>query len=202
MAIKSWKRSQVLGTRAHLLETAAARFGDRGYAGTALEQLVREAGLTRGALYHHFEDKRALFDEVVHQTLRAVVERVERETLRRAARRGEEREADAIELFVDELAEGRCHQILCLDGPAVLGRERWSDLMEARLMEPIRRVVEKGAARGRLGPELVDSLSHLLLGALLEASLLVGTPGPSAIRREELDAGLSWLLDRILGPAG
>jgi len=202
MSVKSWKRAQVLGTRAHLLETAAALFGDRGYARTPLETLVGEAGLTRGAVYHHFKDKQALFDEVVDQTLRAVVERVERETVRRAVARGEEREGDAIELFVDALGEGRCHRILCLDGPAVLGRERWTDLMEAQLMEPIRRVVAKGAARGRLRPELVGSLSHLLFGAVLEASLLAGDAGPSGVRREDLDDGLSWLLDCILGPAG
>jgi AcrR family transcriptional regulator len=202
MAIKSWKRAQVLGTRAHLLETAAGLFGDQGYARTALEQVVGEAGLTRGAVYHHFKDKRALFDAVVDQTLRSVVEAVERETVRRAVERGAERQADAIELFVDALGDGRSHQILCLDGPAVLGRERWSELMESRLLDAVRRVVQKGADRGRLGSELVPSVSHLLLGAILEAALLVGVGGRPEVRREDLDAGLGWLLERILGPAG
>lgn len=199
MSIKEWKRAQVLGTRAHLLETAAALFGSQGFAGTPLEQVVREAGLTRGAVYHHFKDKRDLFDCVVDQVLLAVVERVERETLRRAVDRGWERESDAVELFLEALGDGRCHRIVSLDGPAVLGRERWSELMEVRLMGPIRRVVEKGAERGRLPEELMPALSRLLLGAVQEGALLVGTAADTGIQPDEVDAGLEWLLERILG---
>ena len=199
MAIQSWKRSQVLGTRAHLLEAAGGLFGSQGYAKTPLEQVVREAGLSRGAIYHHFEDKRDLFDSVVDQVLLAVVNQVERETLRRAVDRGEERQSDAIELFVEALGDGRYHRIVCLDSPAVLGRERWSELMEARLMAPIRRVVEKGAERGNLAEKLVPALSRLLLGAVQEAALLVGTPVGADIQPDEVDAGLEWLLERILG---
>ncbi len=199
MSIQSWKRSQVLGTRAHLLETAGSLFGSQGYAKTPLEQVVREAGLTRGAVYHHFKDKRDLFDSVVDQALLAVVNQVERETLRRAVDRGLERQSDAIELFVEALGDGRCHRIVSLDSPAVLGRERWSELMEARLMAPIRRVVEKGAERGNLAPKLVPALSRLLLGAVQEAALLVGTPVGGDLQPDEVDAGLEWLLERILG---
>lgn len=199
MTSKSWKRTQVLGTRAHLLETAAELFGSQGYAKTPLEQVVREAGLSRGAVYHHFKDKRDLFDAVVDQVLLAVVDRVERETLRRAVDRGRERESDAIELFVEALGEGRCQRIVSLDGPAVLGRERWSALMEDRLMAPIRRVVEKGAERGNLSPKLVPALARLLLGTVQEAALLVGAEAGSDIQPDEVDAGLEWLLGRILG---
>jgi AcrR family transcriptional regulator len=208
--VREWKRAQVLGTRAHLLETAAGMFGDRGYAGTPLEEVVSSAGLTRGALYHHFKDKRALFDSVVDQVLRTVVEEVESQTVKRALERGQERESDAVELFVESLRGGARHRILCVDGPSVLGRERWSELMWSRLLDPVRRVVAKGAERGTIAPELVPAVTHLLFGAVQEAALLAShdraaVKGVNAeqppIDRAEVDAGLEWLLDRFLGEA-
>ena len=139
MSVKSWKRDQVLGTRAWLIETALGLFGRQGYARTPLEQVVAEAGLTRGAVYHHFKDKRALFEAVVDRRLLDVVNDVERRTLKRAMTRGHERELDAIELFVDALRDATTRRLISLDGPAVLGRGRWSALMLERLLSPAHR---------------------------------------------------------------
>ncbi len=93
MPVKSWKRDQVIGTREHLIETALQMFGERGYAATPLEEVVARAGLSRGALYHHFKDKRALFEAVFDRRLWDLVNEVDRRTVKRAARRGVERES-------------------------------------------------------------------------------------------------------------
>ena len=170
--VKPWKRAQVLGTRGHLLAPAAPLFGARGYGATALEEIVSHAGLTRGAVYHHFKDKRALFDAVVDQTLLHFVDQVERRGIERALERGAPREADAIELFVEHLCDGPRRRILCLDAPSVLGRARWNERMWARLLDPLRRIVESGAERGRVEADLVPVLTHLLFGAVQEAALL------------------------------
>jgi AcrR family transcriptional regulator len=180
MPVKQWKRAQVLGTRLHLIETATALFGERGFAGTPLEEVVQQAGLSRGAVYHHFKDKRALFDAVVDQLLLEVVDEVEHATVKRA------------------VAEGR-RRILSVDGPSVLGRERWSELMWSRLLEPLQRVV----ARGRVEPGKVKALTHLLFGAVQEAALLVGQESArgAPVSKAEVDSALGWLLERLLGRA-
>ncbi len=187
----------MLGTRLHLIETASALFGERGYAGTALEEVVRRAGLSRGAVYHHFKDKRALFDAVVDQLLLRVVDEVEHAAVQRAVERGVERDADVVELFVDALADESRRRILSVDAPSVLGRERWSELLGSRLLEPLRRVVARGAERGRLAPSRVAALTHLLFGAVQEAALLVGRQ----VERAELDDALGFMLERLIGSA-
>ena len=200
MPVKSWKRDQVIGTREHLIETALQMFGERGYAATPLEEVVARAGLSRGALYHHFKDKRALFEAVVDRRLWDLVNEVDRRTVKRAARRGVERESDTIEHFIEELGDATTHRVLLVDGPAALGRERWSDLMEARLLDPIRRVVELAAERGALEPALVPGLTHLLFGSVQEAALLIGQQD-AKLSRVELDRAVSFVLERLLGPA-
>ena len=212
MSVKSWKREQVLGTRLHLIETATTLFGERGFAATPLEEVVARAGLTRGAVYHHFKDKRALFEDVLDERLLAVVNDVERRTVKRAAKRGFEREGDVIEFFVEALREPRTHQIVSVDGPSVLGRDRWSDLLGARLLDPLRRIVETGAARQRLPARLVPAITHLLFGAVQEAALLsergrrrsaTSEPGHGArgsrLTKAEIDDALAWLLESLLG---
>ena len=192
MPVKSWKREQVIGTRDHLIETAAALFGERGYAGTPLEEVVARAGLTRGAVYHHFKDKRALFEAVVDRVLWDLVNAVEKRTVKRALERGGHPELDAIELFVEELARPANQRVLAVDGPAVLGHGRWSERMGARLLAPLERVLERGVEAGEIEPELVPGLSRLLLGALAEAALAGRT-------RRDVKRALRWLLERLLG---
>jgi AcrR family transcriptional regulator len=199
MGVKSWRRAQVLGTRDWLIETAARMFGERGYAATPLEEVVAAAGLTRGAVYHHFADKRALFDAVVDRRLWDLANDVEKRAVKRAAERGGERESDVTLLFVHALGEAATHRILLVDGPAALGRERWSELMEARLLPPIRRVVELAIERGALAPELAPEVSQLVFGAVQQAALRIGRPRAAGSRGDTDDA-LRWLIERLLAP--
>jgi len=197
MPVKSWKRSQVIGTREHLIETAQVLFGERGYGGTALEEVVARAGLTRGAVYHHFEDKRGLFRAVVDRVLWDLVNAVEKRTLKRAAAKGGEPESDALELFVEELSDPVTQRIVLVDGPAVLGHDDWSELLGARLLDPVRRAVDRAAEDGELDPALAPTATRLLFAALQEAALLAGRPNAE---RADIDRTLSWMLDRLLGP--
>ncbi len=206
MAVKSWKRAQVERTRAALLKQARARFGERGYAGTALEEMVHRTGMTRGAVYHHFKDKRALFEAVLEPLLEEGVDRVDGLARERARERGGERESDTVEILLGELCDGVTHRILCVDGPSVLGRERWSELMGARLLEPVRRAVQRAAERGALAPEMVAGVTRLLFGAIQEAALLIGLRRRGAPEREqrgsvtkpEIDEALMWMVTKSL----
>src|SRR5215472_9342458 len=118
-------RSQT--TRRQLVRSARALFGARGYAGVGTEEIVRAAGVTRGALYHQFRDKADLFA--------AVAEEVEAEIADRIAAGAAGAAADPLaglrtgaRLFLDACAEPDVERIILLDAPAVLGWEAWRDL--------------------------------------------------------------------------
>ncbi len=198
MPIKPWKRAQTIGTREHLIETAARLIGKSGYAGTTLEEVVREAGLTRGAVYHHFKDKRALFEAVIDRALRELVFALEKRAVKWAARSGGERPAEALWLFVEELSDPATHRIVSLDGPAVLGYERWSELLGERLLEPIQLVIEASGGAPEREPELVAPLARLLFGAIQEASLHTAPEDRDAPR---IERALRLLVERLLAPA-
>src|SRR5215203_7373814 len=132
-------------TRDELIAAARKLFTERGYEDVGTEEIVRAAGVTRGALYHQFGDKASL--------LRAVYERIEAESTERVARvvLGSELHSplDAmkagVEAFLDECAEPELRQIALHDAPAVLGWERWREigaanglgLIEASVAAPI-----------------------------------------------------------------
>src|SRR5687767_6457834 len=113
-------------TRAALTSAARRLFADRGYAGVGTEEIVRAAGVTRGALYHHFSGKPDL--------LEAVYEQIEREITQKIAT-GALAGADPLEalhagseMFLDVCLEPEVQRIVLLDAPAVLGWERWREI--------------------------------------------------------------------------
>jgi AcrR family transcriptional regulator len=164
--------------------------------GTPLEDVVREAGLSRGAVYHHFEDKLALFEAVIERALRDLLFAVEKRTVELLAQTGAERPADAARLFVEELSRPAIHRIVALDGPAILGPERFGRLLGDPLQEPLERVVEIGVHTGRIEPELVPALARLLFGAILEASQHRARQAHDA---KAIERGLEVLVERLLG---
>src|SRR3954451_14864172 len=118
-------------TRAALLDAALPLFTERGYAQVGTEDIVRKAGVTRGALYHHFGGKAKL--------LEAVYERLEAESTERVARGvlGSDLESPlaamraGIEAFLDECAKPEMQRIVLHDAPAVLGWDRWREIAAA-----------------------------------------------------------------------
>src|SRR5262249_47735632 len=147
-----------------LLVTAARRlFGERGYAGVGTEEIVRAAGVTRGALYHQFHDKADLFA--------AVAEQVEAEIVNRVA----EGAAGAVEelrtgmrLFLDACADPEVERIILLDAPAVLGWEGWRDLAGRYGLGLVQIALQAAIEAGAIIPQPVVPLAHVLMGALDE----------------------------------
>jgi AcrR family transcriptional regulator len=170
-------------TRGALISAARRLFAERGYAEVATEQIVREAGVTRGALYHHFDGKREL--------LAAVYEQMEQEI---AVRLGESAAPGAgaletlrtgAEMFLDQCLEPEVQQIVLLDAPAVLGWERWREIGARYGLGLIAGLLAAGIESGEIRRQPVDPLAHALLGALDEIAMLVGrAPDPAAVRAE------------------
>jgi AcrR family transcriptional regulator len=160
-------------TREALIAAARKLFTERGYDGVGTEEIVRTAGVTRGALYHQFGDKASLLD--------AVYERIEAESTERVARivLGSELHSPmaamraGVEAFLDECAKPELRQIALHDAPAVLGWERWREIGAANGLGLIEASVSASIEAGEMRRLPVKPLAHLLLGALDEAAMLV-----------------------------
>jgi AcrR family transcriptional regulator len=163
--------SRSASTRAKLIRAARKLFASKGYASVGTEEIVRRAGVTRGALYHQFAGKEDLF--------LAVYEQVEQElTARMAGTLGDVTSPFAamragIRAFLEACRTPEVQRIVLIDGPAVLGWERWREVAERNglgLIEAVAAAAIEAGEIDRLPPEL---LAHLLMGALDEAALLV-----------------------------
>lgn len=160
-------------TRDALIAAASELFTERGYDAVGTEEVVRAAGVTRGALYHQFGDKASL--------LEAVYERIEAESTERVARIVLGSELDSpmaamragIEAFLDECAKPELRQIALHDAPAVLGWERWREIGAANGLGLIEASLAASIEAGEMRRLPVKPLAHLLLGALDEAAMLV-----------------------------
>jgi Transcriptional regulator len=180
---------------------AAARhlFTERGYDAVGTEEIVRAAGVTRGALYHHFGGKADL--------LEAVYERLEAESTERLARvvLGSDLESPleamraGIEAFLDECAEPELQRIALHDAPAVLGWDRWREIAAANGLGLIEASLTAAIEAGELRELAVKPMAHLLLGALDEAAMLVArSKDPTS--RAEVSAVLLVLLESLAVP--
>jgi AcrR family transcriptional regulator len=199
MNVKSRKAEQSEATRAALLTTAEALFGERGYAATATEELVQRAGVTRGALYHHFKDKRDLFLAVFI----AVEERLTAKLAEVAVGATDPWQAlvSGAHAFLDACMEPHVQRIVLLDAPSVLGWQEWREV-EARyglglLKEALRSAMEAKA----IGQQPVDPLAHLLLAALNEAALFIAQAKQRKAARKLVGATVDNLLASLRSQA-
>jgi AcrR family transcriptional regulator len=181
-------------TRETLIAAARPLFAADGFAGVALETIVRAAGVTRGALYHHFADKTDLFA--------AVYERVEAEV---ATRMGEAlaaaNETDPVEImrlgvdfWLDACSDPEVQRITLLDAPAVLGWTRWTEIGDQYNTGVVRELLTNAVETGRIPPQPVEATALTLLGAMREVTLYVARAEDHVKAREEAGA----VMDRLI----
>jgi AcrR family transcriptional regulator len=183
-------------TRAVLIEVATHLFATNGYEATAIPAVLQAAGVSRGALYHHFESKEALFEEVVKLVEAGVMAKVTRSV------RDASDPLDALRrgcaAYLAMCRDPTVRQISLIDAPSVLGWERWRQIDEQHAFGLVKAAIATISTDGRIRPELVDVVAHMVLAALLEVALLVARAdeGRLAIRRgqEAIDEMLTALL--------
>ena len=162
-------------TTGQLLDAARKLFAADGYNATALEDVVAAAGVTKGALYHHFSSKRDLF--------RAVFER-EQAALARVCHDAYTRESGSWEgfhagcrAFLEEVLDPGVQRIAVLDGPAVLGWETVREIEAGYTLAMIETGLREAIDEGRIGPRPTGPLAHMLFGALCEGAMTVARSG-------------------------
>jgi AcrR family transcriptional regulator len=191
-----------LETRRALLETARALFAERGYAAVGTEEIVRAAGVTRGALYHHFEGKLDLFATVYEQVEAELVEGIALAVDTADARPLQVLHAGA-GAFLDACEnDAAVQRIALIDAPSVLGWERWREIGMRYGLGLVRGTIEAAIEAGEVEPQPAEPLAHLLLGAIDEGALLVARADDEGQTRRQVAASLDRVLGALAGPPG
>ena len=183
MAVKSRKAEYAEQTRRALLEAARTLFAKHGYAETPIEDVVRRARVTRGALYHHFRDKRALFEAVYEDMLREQLEAVNAAV--EDVLDPWTRFQSGVASYLDSCLQPDVQRIALLEAPSVLGWEVWREI-DARYSLGImhtgfQRLIDANVIR----PYPADLLVNLLVGALIEAAMAIARADDPASARAE-----------------
>jgi len=179
-------------TRLALVAAARRLFAERGYHGVSVRDVTAAAGVTRGALAHHFADKQDLF--------LAVFDAVERELI--AAGAGQpDPEADpwtrfraGVQAYLDAATRPDVQRITLIDAPAVLGWKRWREIEEGYSLGTLTAVLGVAMAAGLIRQRPIEPLAHLILGSVMEAALLVANCDDPAGRKSEVGRALDDML--------
>jgi AcrR family transcriptional regulator len=189
------KAERADATRTALVAAARVLFTDHGYAATSTTEIVERAGVTRGALYHHFAAKDDLF--------RAVFEQLEAEVAEEVAHRALTG-ADAIDqlrlgcrAFLDICLDPAVQRIVIVEGPAVLGWETWQEIENRYGHGLVVAGVKAAVDAGLVETQPVGPLADVLFGALAQAGMVVARADEPQIARTEMEAAMDRLLDGL-----
>jgi len=173
--ISNIERSQK--TSAQLVAIARKLFITYGYAGTPLEEIVRQAGMTRGALYHHFEGKNGIFLAAFESALTDIANQVIQ--VDKSKRPIWDRFVACAYEFFESCLDSDLQQIVLIDGPAVLGWDVWRRIDEAKTLDILRSHLKELLDRGIIKPLPLEPLTHLISGAVNETVLwIAGSEDP------------------------
>ncbi|MGZ4178354.1 MAG: TetR family transcriptional regulator [Solirubrobacteraceae bacterium] len=193
------KAAQREATSGALIAAGRELFAERGYAAVGTEEIVQRAGVTRGALYHHFRGgKEELF--------RAVLVQISAETARLVAAEAVARSdpweslTAGIDAFLDACAQPEVQRIVLVDGPSVLGWDVWRAIDSENVLGLVEAALQRAIDAGRVIPQPPKALAQVLLGALNEAAMVVAEADDPAEARAEMGVTVSRLLEGLRGP--
>ena len=184
-------------TRAQLMHVARTLFAERGYAGVGTEEIVAGANVTRGSLYHHFADKRALFRAVHEELEEGLVAQVGEQIA--GIEDPWELAVAGVRAFLDACTDPALRQIALIDAPAVLGWEEWREIDARYGLALVEFGLRNGMDAGVFREQEVTPLAHLLIGAMTEAALMIANAADPDEARRTVEPALIALLEGLRG---
>lgn len=178
-------------TRTALVAAARERFTRMGFAGTSLDDVAADAGTTKGAVYHHFKDKKALFRVVYVEVSRELIAAVATSAM--AGSGGSPGEL-ALHAFLIHAGEAACQQVLFTDGPVVLGAAECRAIDTDHSQGLLSRLIESQVAPDLLASTGSETLAKMLLAVFVESAQIIA----SAPDREVTMAGIKTVLNRMI----
>lgn len=185
-------------TRATLMREARLIFAASGYDAAATEEIVQRAKVTRGALYYHFKDKRAVFEAIVEEVASEIAAAIDK----RAEPAGDPLQAliEGTRAFIDACLDPAVRRIYLIDAPAVLGWHRWREIDAPHGLRSLREGVAAVLAARPDQTLNVEPITFLLSGAFNEAALWIAEARDEKAARREMDRALVQLMERLFTP--
>jgi AcrR family transcriptional regulator len=190
------RAAQGRATREQLIEVATHLFAENGYEDTSVEDVLAAAGVSRGALYHHFAGKDALFEAVVDSVEASVM--VALGTVGADAPDAVSRIKAVALGWIAMAGDPVIQRVILLDGPSVLGLERWYDPDKQQAFGAMVALLEAVADEGGLDRELVSPFAHMILGAMDEMAIVVARAADSATAIADARPAIEEMLNRLL----
>jgi AcrR family transcriptional regulator len=189
-------------TKRALLDNAAQLFTDHGYAGTSLDEVVAAARVTKGALYHHFPSKLALFESVFLRLQEETTKEIEKKLSR--TKDPWERAHVGLQAFLEVCREPHFRRIVLQEGPVALGHERWTQAERAASLGIVQRTVDDLLKDLGGAEELSDSFAIVFYGAVRSASEYITDAEDPDLASREVEATIGAILDgmRLLPSIG
>lgn len=190
------KAQRGLATRQQLVATATDLFATRGYEATSIDDVLGAAGVSRGALYHHFPGKEALFE--------AVLESVEEELAAHVVAAAEAAQEPRLALqsgclaWLQRLRDPVVRRIVLVDAPAVVGWARWREIDECHWFGLLKAALAETLPPSRLDATSLDVLAHMLLAALNELAFVIARADDPEAAAQAGKAAVVDLLGRLL----
>ena len=200
VSVKPLRVRQAEATRGLLIDVARQKFTEQGYAATSIDDIIRDAGVARGALYHHFPGKEALF--------RAVYETVEGEVVARVleAAAAQPSPWDAVRAglstFLDACLEPSFRRIVVLDSVSVLQTKVLEVGIDPVELPMLRTVLTPLLGTTTFGGMAIDALTYVALGGLYGASLYIARASDPRAARAEVDLVLDTLVRGLVRDEG
>jgi AcrR family transcriptional regulator len=179
--------------RDKLLTAARRLFADQGYAKTGTEDIVREAGVTRGALYHQFTDKRDLFHALLTSLLPEIGQRLHDETMERIAHDRDDLQVGC-QVLLDIYVDPEIRRLFLIEGPAVLGLDDWQALQAPLNKRFLHHALQHLVDEGLIAPRELPPIAEMLSGAIQQAALGIAAANDPQQARSRFSAGLDRLI--------
>ena len=184
-------------TKRALIDIAEARFTDDGYANTSLDNIVSGARVTKGALYHHFSGKQALFE--------AVFERIEADAAKKIQKSIKSKKdpwdkaLSGLGAFLEVVQEPRYRRVVIQDGPAVLGHERFREQEErstyANVVDIVRAVLSAGT--WQLEEPMLHTFARIFFGTMSSAGDVVASSADPEAAAKRVETAVGFLLSGV-----
>jgi AcrR family transcriptional regulator len=185
-------------TRDALISAARKLWGLRGYAEVGTPEIVTAAGVTRGAMYHQFADKAALFSEVVEAVEQDVMARMATLVSKSGATTPAEAIRAAVDAWLEVSGDPEVRQLILLDAPSVIGWAAFRDVAQRYSLGMTEQLLTEAMRSGQLAHQPVRALAHVLIGALDEAAMAIATADDPKRARRETEEVLHRLIDAML----
>jgi AcrR family transcriptional regulator len=182
-------------TQAAILEVAMRRFGEAGFAAVTIDEIAAAAGVAKGAVYHHFASKEALFEAVFERASAQLALEIRDQSV--GAKDVLARLVEGSRLYFEACAKPPYGRILLKEGPAVLGWERWREIDTRYFLAMLPMALEAAMQAGLVAQQPPEPLARMLTGAVTEAAVACAASDDPAATGRAYFAALARLVDGL-----